>query len=174
MATNGSLLGSVIVMIAVTAALVYDLLRQRRARMPHRPSRPLMPRATVHTAPATSPAHLDAAPAAAVPAPVVKTRIMPYPAPAAGPDPVRELAERLAALRLLGLDHVRSAHPLFRGRADDFAGMVAAPTASAHALVLDVAPPVTPPKRRPRRPALAPRSTAALRLVVDRGRALDA
>jgi hypothetical protein len=89
-------------------------------------------------------------------------------------DPVRELAERLAALRLLGLDHVRSAHPLFRRRADEVAGMVAASTSSAPALVLDVALPVTPPKRRARRPSLAPRSTAALRLVVDRGRALDA
>jgi hypothetical protein len=145
---DGTLIVSVVVMLAVIASMLRDLHVYRRRRDRAEAYRAATVVATARVAEAVR----DELPAVSL-------------AGAMGdPDPIGELAERLGALRLLGLDHVRTAHPLFRGPADGNA----APALSFEASTLEAAidPRHAAPPRPPRHGRL--RSTAALRLVVSR------
>jgi len=157
METNASMLVSIVVMVGVMVALIVDLLRARRARARRAAMRP---ETVIARTPRPEPVTVSPVVAAA---PVVHTWSAPRPVPSTEPDPIRELAERLAALRLLGLDHVKT-HPLFRMPA-----AMASAAVSTPAVVLAPPPPSAPVRpRRARRPSGMPRPTTTLRLVVDR------
>jgi hypothetical protein len=175
-----NLLALVMVMVAVIATLLYDVLVNLRGRRAARSTE-------------TAAHHHARLPIAQVDAP--RPRVIPPPAepvparpmrPAlpvtelAGrtgdPDPIRELADRLAALRILGLDHVRAHHPLFRTAG----ATTVAPAAEGPAIVLrDEQPEASrrpgsrARRRRPHPGIVRAAGTAPLRLVVDRGQTLQ-
>ena len=172
METNSSMLVSVVIMVGVMMALVLDLLRARHARarlaaMP-RPGTALAPERRMALPPMPVVASVPPA-VAAVQIRSVARPLPPMEPDPMEPDPIRELAERLATLRLLGLDHVKSAHPLLRAPAA-MASAAASKPAAMPAFVLAATEPTAPVRRRrPRRPPYgAPRAAAPLRLVVDR------
>ena len=161
MGSDSSVLISVMMMVAVTATIVYDMLVNGRGRVA-RGARPRHARdATPRPSTPLPPPGVEAAKERAVVADFPTARVLPG---TMEDDVIRELSERLATLRLLGFDYVRTAHPLFRDRETDAGAGVAAATAPSESAAVTV--PGPPRRRRARHVHL--RGTATLRLVVDR------
>ncbi len=136
--SDSSLILTVMMVVAIMATVLYDLYTNVHTQRGRRAAkgRPDVARYAVAPEPRVivCPLPMGAMGAAAVDLPVqpvtaelsrisIPGPVRPWggrvvasvaPAPAPDLDPMRVLAERLAALRLLGLDHVREAHPLFR------------------------------------------------------------
>jgi hypothetical protein len=142
---TGAILLSVVVMLAAIASIMRDLRAYRRLGAGRgREVRPALP-------------------------PVQPEATAIHSATLAGtpgdPDPIHELALRLGALRVLGLEHVRSAHPLFQ-TGEDPAEVVRDLTPRPALMFSELPPAPAAPKRRPRHGKM--RSMAPLRLVVAR------
>jgi hypothetical protein len=165
METDSSILISVLVMVGVITTIVYDVAMRRRAErcavVPGRPAESPAPvRFLEAGATAVTPLWLAGRPAAVAPA-------RPAPAPVAdGGDAIRELFARLDGFRVLALDHVRVAHPLFRPDAVAADGTSAGE--SAVAWPPSPVPTLPGPRRRRHMGVVSARGTAVLRLVVDR------
>jgi hypothetical protein len=173
---DGNIVLLVMVVVAMIAALLYDLVTNVREP---RPRREKNARAAITGAGRTPAGEVTVAPwvfgidlaTLRTPPPAVRESVeavkqaAEVTRPAADVDPMEDLIRRLAALRQLGLDHVRDAHPLFQASTPSAAGLVRRPADATN----------TRPRRsrRGRRGAL-PVGVAAgrLRLAAHRGRVL--
>lgn len=197
--SDSTLILTVMMVVAIMATVLYDLYTNVHARRGRRAAmeRPDVERYAVAPEPRVivCPLPMGAMGTAAVDLPVQSVtaelsrisipepvrpwggRVIASVAPALDPhlEPMRMLAERLAALRLLGLDHVREAHPLFRAVSELQAlrpriGEIAGATPRRRPET-DAAP---SRRRRARRRApdalVAARATGRLRLVTDADR----